>query len=163
MKRAFVFLLVLLLLAGLAGGLGYFQFLFKPAMIRGIIAKSPQPVQTVAVAEVKQEDWVPRLPAIGTFRAVAGIDIAPEVGGVVTAIHFESGQDVGKGDPLVNIDNSVEQADLNCEYRDVEERRPRSAAPARTRQDAPRRRSPRSTRPRRPATAPPRRSTNRAR
>jgi membrane fusion protein (multidrug efflux system) len=114
MKRAFFFLLVLVVLAGLAGGLGYFQFMFKPAMIRAIIAKSPQPVQTVAVAEVKQENWIPRLPAIGTFRAVAGIDIAPEVGGVVTAIHFESGQDVGKDDPLVNIDDSVEQADLKA-------------------------------------------------
>lgn len=113
MKRALIFLFVLLLLAGLAGGLSYFQFLFKPEMIRGIIAKSPQPVQTVAVAQVKQEDWIPRLPAIGTFRAVAGIDIAPEVGGVVTAIHFDSGEEVAKGDLLVNIDDSVEQADLN--------------------------------------------------
>ena len=113
MRRVFFFLLVLLLLAGLAGGLGYFQLLVKPEMIRGIIANTPQPVPTVAVAEVQQEEWVPRLPAIGTFRAVAGIDIAPEVGGVVTAIHFESGQDVSKGDPLVNIDDSVEQADLS--------------------------------------------------
>jgi membrane fusion protein (multidrug efflux system) len=114
MKRAFFFLLVLLLLAGLAGGLSYFQFVVKPAMVRGFIANAPQPVQTVAVVEAKTESWVPRLPAIGTFRAVAGIDIAPEVSGVVTAIHFESGQDVNKGDSLVNIDDSVEQADLTA-------------------------------------------------
>ena len=114
MKRAFFFILVLLLLVGLAGGLGYFQFLVKPAMIRGFIAAAPQPVQTVAVAEAKTENWVPRLPAIGTFRAIAGIDIAPEVSGVVTAIHFQSGQDVKKGDALVNIDDSVEQADLTA-------------------------------------------------
>jgi membrane fusion protein (multidrug efflux system) len=112
MRRAFFFILVLLLLAGLAGGLGYFQFLVKPAMIRGFIANAPQPVQAVAVVEAKSENWVPRIPSIGTFRAVAGIDVAPEVSGVVTAIHFESGQDVNKGDPLVNIDDSVEQADL---------------------------------------------------
>lgn len=114
MKRGFFFLLVLLLLGAVAGGLGYFQFLVKPQMVRGIIAKLPQPVPTIAVVEAKQESWNPQLPAIGTFRAVAGIDIAPEVGGVVTAIHFESGQDVKKGDPLLNIDDSVEQADLTA-------------------------------------------------
>jgi membrane fusion protein (multidrug efflux system) len=114
MKRGLFFVLVLLLLAGLAGGLGYFQFLVKPQMIRNIIASAPQPVTTVTVATARQDNWIPRLPAIGSFRAVAGIDIAPEVGGVVTAIHFESGQDVTKGDPLVNIDASVEQADLTA-------------------------------------------------
>ncbi len=112
MKRAFSFVLVLLVLAGLAGGLGYFQFFIKPAMIRGFIAAAPQPVQTVAVTAAKTENWIPRVPAIGTFRAVAGIDIAPQISGVVTAIHFQSGQDVNKGDLLVNIDDSVEQADL---------------------------------------------------
>jgi membrane fusion protein (multidrug efflux system) len=114
MKRAFFFVLVLLVLAGLAGGLGYFQFFIKPAMIRGFIAAAPRPVQTVAVTEAKTENWVPRLPAIGTFRAFAGIDIAPQISGVVTAIHFQSGQDVNKGDLLVSIDDSVEQADLTA-------------------------------------------------
>ena len=41
-----------------------------------------------------------------------GIAIAPQVGGVVTAIHFESGDDVKAGDLLVNLDDSVERADL---------------------------------------------------
>ncbi len=55
---------------------------------------------------------MPRVPAIGTFRAVQGVDVAPQVGGVVRAIQFESSQDVAKGAPLVEIDDSTEQADL---------------------------------------------------
>ena len=112
MKRAFAFIVVLLLLGGLAGGLAYFQFVKKPEMIRGFIAAAPKPVPAVAVAEAKTETWQSRLPAIGTFRAVQGIDVSPQVGGVVRAIGFESGQDVEKGQMLAQIDDSVEQADL---------------------------------------------------
>jgi membrane fusion protein (multidrug efflux system) len=112
MKRAFLFLVVLLLFAGLAGGLGYFQFFVKPDMIKGFIAQAPQPVNAVAVSRAETTKWTPRLPAIGTFRAVQGVDVAPQVGGVVRSIRFESSQDVAKGAPLVDIDDSTEQADL---------------------------------------------------
>ena len=114
MRRLLSFSVVLLVLALLAGGLGYFQFMVKPEMIRGFIRKAPPPVATVAVSEAKTEQWVTRIPAIGTFRAVQGIDIAPQVGGVIRAVHFDSGQDVAKGVLLVEIDDSVEQADLQA-------------------------------------------------
>jgi membrane fusion protein, multidrug efflux system len=112
MKRAFLFLIVLLLFVGLAGGLGYFQYFVKPDMIRGFIAQAPQPVNAVAAARAESAKWTPLLPAIGTFRAVQGVEVAPQVGGVVREIKFESSQDVTKGMPLVQIDDSTEQADL---------------------------------------------------
>jgi membrane fusion protein (multidrug efflux system) len=40
------------------------------------------------------------------------VDVAPQVGGVVREIKFESSQDVRQGLPLVQIDDSTEQADL---------------------------------------------------
>ncbi|MCI0466604.1 MAG: efflux RND transporter periplasmic adaptor subunit, partial [Beijerinckiaceae bacterium] len=46
------------------------------------------------------------------FRAYQEINIAPQIGGVIVAVRVESGQDVDKGAPLFEIDNSVEQADL---------------------------------------------------
>jgi membrane fusion protein (multidrug efflux system) len=112
MKRAFLFLVVLLLFVGLAGGLGYFQFFVKPDMIKGFISQAPQPVNAVAASPAETVKWTPRLPAIGTFRAVQGVDVAPQVGGVVREIKFESSQDVRQGLPLVQIDDSTEQADL---------------------------------------------------
>jgi membrane fusion protein (multidrug efflux system) len=112
MKRAFALIIVFLLLGGIAGGLAWFQFVQKPEMIRGFIAAAPQPLTAVAVAEAKTEEWQTRLPAIGTFRAVQGIDVSPQVGGVIRAIRFESGQDVERGQVLVQIDDLVEQADL---------------------------------------------------
>jgi len=112
MKRAFLFVFVLLLFVGLAGGLGYFQYFVKPDMIRGFISQAPQPTNSVAAARAETADWTPLLPAIGTFRAVQGVEVAPQVGGVVRDIRFESSQDVTKGMPLVQIDDSTEQADL---------------------------------------------------
>ena len=112
MRRFLILTFVFLLLAGLAGGLGYFQFFVKPEMIKGFIAKAPPPVATVAITEAKKEEWVERIPAVGTFRAVQGIELAPQIGGVIRAFHFDSGQEVARGTLLVELDDSVEQADL---------------------------------------------------
>jgi RND family efflux transporter MFP subunit len=112
LKRSILFIVVFLILAGLTGGLGYFQFVFKPQMIKQIITQAPHPPAAVAVAEAVEESWTPRLPAVGSFRAVQGVDVAPQVGGALVAVKVESGQDVAKGTPLFEIDNFVEQADL---------------------------------------------------
>ena len=112
MRRFFVFLAFLILLGGLSGGLYWFQFMFKPEMLRGIISKNAPPPATVAVEAAKAESWQPRLAAIGTFKPVQGIDLAPQVGGIVRKVHIDSGKDIAKGTPIVEIDDSTEQADL---------------------------------------------------
>jgi membrane fusion protein (multidrug efflux system) len=112
MKRIISFVVVFLFLALFTGGLGYFQFIVKPQMIRGFIAKAAPPPTAVAIDEAKAETWAPRLAAIGTFRAIQGVDVAPQVGGIVRSISVDSGQDVAKGAPLFEIDDTVEQADL---------------------------------------------------
>ena len=97
----------------MTGGLAYFQFAIKPTMIKTFMAAAFAPKPTAVTAEaVKVEKWPPELTAIGTLRAYQGVIIAPQAAGVVTAKHFESGDDVEAGAPLINIDNSVEQADL---------------------------------------------------
>ena len=112
-RRPVVFLVALVLLAALTGGLAYFQFVIKPNLVRGFITAAFAPKPTAVTAEaVTVENWPPELTAIGTLRAYQGVLIAPQAAGVVTAMHFESGEDVEAGALLINIDNSVEQADL---------------------------------------------------
>jgi len=112
-RRAIVFTLVLALLVGVSGGLYYFQFVIKPEMVKGFIAASFVPKPTAVAAEaVIKETWAPRLSAIGTLHAYQGVDIAPQIAGVVKAIRFQSGEEVQAGAPLVDIDDSVDQADL---------------------------------------------------
>jgi len=112
MKRSLIFFVVFLVLAGLVGGFGYFHFVLKPEMIKGALSGNVPPPTTVSAEAAKTESWRPLLPAIGTFQAVQGIEIAPEVDGIVTAIHFDSGHEAKAGELLVELDDSVEQADL---------------------------------------------------
>ncbi len=111
--RVTVFVLTFVALAGLSGGLYYFHFDVKPGIIKTAISAAFKPTpQAVSAEPVRVEQWPRRLPAIGTLRAYQSIDVAPQVAGVITAIHFTSGEDVAAGAPLLEIDDSVDQADL---------------------------------------------------
>jgi RND family efflux transporter MFP subunit len=112
-RRPVVFLVTLTLLAVITAGLAYFQFVLKPTIVKGFISAAFAPKPTAVWAQpATYEQWPPQLSAIGSLRAYQGIFIAPQVAGVISAIHFESGQDVKEGELLINIDDSVEQADL---------------------------------------------------
>ena len=112
-RRPLVFVITLALLVILTGGLADFQFVIKPNLVKGFISAAFAPKPTAVAAEAaKVEQWAPELTAIGTLRAIKGVAIAPQAAGVVTAIHFELGDDVQAGAPLINIDDLVEEADL---------------------------------------------------
>ena len=112
-RRPVVLLLALVVIVAVVGGLSFFQFVLKPTIVKNAISAAFAPKPTaVAVEEAKVEQWPPQLEAIGTLRAFQGIVVAPQVAGVVSAIHFESGDDAPAGAPLVDLDTSVEVADL---------------------------------------------------
>jgi RND family efflux transporter MFP subunit len=103
----------LVVIVAVVGGLSYFQLVLKPTIVKNAISAAFAPKPTaVAVEEAKVEQWPPQLSAIGTLRAFQGIVVAPQVAGVVSAIHFQSGDDVPAAAPLVDLDTSVEEADL---------------------------------------------------
>lgn len=106
------FIIASIILAVLLGGLAYFQLVFKPQMIKEILAKQTPPPVTITAELARMEKWTERLPAIGTLVSSQGVDVAPQVSGIVTGIFFKSGQDVAKGDRLVQLDISVELTDL---------------------------------------------------
>src|SRR3546814_10625533 len=112
MRRATILAVAAVLLAAVIGGFAWFQFMVKPEMLRRFIAAAPQPIPAVTAEPAREERWEPRLPAIGSLRAVRGIEVAPQVAGLVSAIRFDSGRMVEKGAVLVQLDDSVEQADL---------------------------------------------------
>ncbi len=74
--------------------------------------KAPKPPIAVEVATSRRQPWQARLPAIGTLRAVQGIDLSTEIAGTVSAIQFQSGEKVAKGQPIVLLDSAIEQANL---------------------------------------------------
>jgi membrane fusion protein (multidrug efflux system) len=100
---------VILFLGAILGGIFFWK---QQQMQQQAAMGGPPPPPVVAAADVRQEDWQPRLTAVGSLVATQGIFVTNEVAGQVREIHFESGQSVDKGDPLVQLDDSVDQADL---------------------------------------------------
>ena len=106
------FLIAAIIVGLFLGGVGYFNLVFKPKMIGEFMAKMAPPPATVTAEAAKTESWIERVRAIGTLVAIEGVDVAPQVGGIVTDYFFDSGHDVEKGEKLVTLDTSVEEADL---------------------------------------------------
>ncbi|MEP6974496.1 MAG: efflux RND transporter periplasmic adaptor subunit [Spartobacteria bacterium] len=79
-----------------------------------------QPPTTVTSAKVKKGDWAPSLTTIGSITPVQGATISAELPGMVTEIGFESGRPVKKGELLVKLDSSAEQAQLRSAKADAE-------------------------------------------
>jgi membrane fusion protein, multidrug efflux system len=78
------------------------------------------PPTTVTSAKVQKGDWAPSLTAIGSITPVQGATISAELPGMVSEIGFESGRPVKKGDVLVKLDSSAEQAQLRSSEADAE-------------------------------------------
>ena len=54
------------------------------------------------------------LSAVGSITAEQGVTIAPEIAGTVSEIDFDSGANVNKGDLLLKLDTSTEEAQLRA-------------------------------------------------
>jgi membrane fusion protein (multidrug efflux system) len=92
---------------------GVFGFVaFRNHMIKQYFATLPKPVVAVTTAKAQLIDWHNVVPAVGTLQAVNGVDISGSMAGLVKSIAFDSGQDVKKGQVLVQLDTDVEAGDL---------------------------------------------------
>ncbi|WP_133131058.1 efflux RND transporter periplasmic adaptor subunit [Legionella yabuuchiae] len=107
-KRLTIMIIALVIVFG--GIIGY--NLFKSYMMKRYFATYEAPAVTVSSVVAKQENWKPTISAVGNFVAVNGVDVNSEAAGKVVAIHFESGEYVQKDAPLIDIDDSVDQATL---------------------------------------------------
>lgn len=79
---------------------------------------APKPPVSVAVATALEQPWQRQLPAAGTLKALQGINLSIEVPGVVTQLHFDSGQVVKQGQTLLQLENQAERAALDVALAD---------------------------------------------
>lgn len=106
---------VILVLATLAG--------VKALQIGTLIAFGKSyapPPEAVATSPAKEEKWQESIPAVGSISAVQGVKITAEIPGTVDKIAFVSGAVVNKGDLLVSLDTSTEEAQLRALAAQVE-------------------------------------------
>jgi membrane fusion protein, multidrug efflux system len=115
--RKFIITGILFFLAAslVIGGIKFLQFY---TMIKG--GQPPMPPTTVTSAPVRAEHWAPELTAVGSVAAVQGAMLAAELPGTVAEVKFDNGTRVKKGDVLVQLDVSSEEAQLRSAEADAE-------------------------------------------
>jgi membrane fusion protein (multidrug efflux system) len=61
--------------------------------------------------KVEYQQWQPQLSAVGTLRAVRGVDVTTEIAGLVRSLEFKSGDEVKAGQVLaqLNADSDIAQ------------------------------------------------------
>ena len=107
--------IVVVIVAGLAG--------VKTMQIKTLVAAGDAyvtPPEAVSSFVAREEQWQGTLSAIGSVVAVQGVIVTPEVAGTVREIAFESGAVVAKGDLLVRLDTSTEEAQFKAAQAQVE-------------------------------------------
>jgi multidrug efflux system membrane fusion protein len=105
------FIIVGLLLAGVTGGILYFEH-WRAGFIKNIFANNKPPPATVSVAEAKSEVIPNLMIAVGDLAAVHQVNVTSDVSGRITDIMFTAGATVKAGSPLVQLFDGPEQGDL---------------------------------------------------
>jgi len=105
------FIIVGILLALLVGGIWGFNA-FRSRMIAQFFASNKPPPVSVAVAEAKSEVVPNLLTAVGDLAAVHQVNVTSDVNGRVTKVLFGAGSQVKAGDPLVQLFDDPDRADL---------------------------------------------------
>ena len=106
-KRMVVMLILLALVLGAICGWKFWQMQKMQEQM-----SQPEPPIKVEATQLKAATWRPEIKAVGSLRAINGVEVANEVAGVVSQIDFESGDQVKKGDLLIQIEDSVDRAAL---------------------------------------------------
>src|SRR5256885_262798 len=106
---------------GLLAAILVFAFGIKFLQIRKMMSTPMvMPPTTVSSVTVKEEDWAPTLSAVGSISAVQGAGVSAELSRVVSPIAFENGGTAKKGDLLVQLDASAEEALLRSAEAEAE-------------------------------------------
>jgi membrane fusion protein (multidrug efflux system) len=107
-------LLIMLALAGVVfGGIFGFQA-FKAHMIKKFMATNKAPPVTVSAIKAEFQPWQPQLSAVGSVRAVHGVDVTSEIAGLVRTLHFKSGDRARAGQLLVQLNADADIAQLHA-------------------------------------------------
>lgn len=105
-------LVIMLVILGALGAALYGFNAFRDKAIADFFASNKPPPTPVAVAEARVQSVPKYLSAIGTLAASRQVTVAPEVGGRVMEIFFQSGAAVKAGDAIMQINDATEQAEL---------------------------------------------------
>ncbi|MBU6475453.1 MAG: efflux RND transporter periplasmic adaptor subunit [Alphaproteobacteria bacterium] len=105
--------LMLVFVGAVLGGVFGFR-IYEAKQMFAHMAAMGVPAQTVSTTKAAKQSWQKSLEAVGSLRASKGVDVAAEVSGIVTAIGFNSGENVKAGALLVQLRTDDDIAKLKA-------------------------------------------------
>ncbi|MBI2214706.1 MAG: efflux RND transporter periplasmic adaptor subunit [Acidobacteria bacterium] len=106
-RRMLIMVVCVIVFLTIVGGMKSLQI--RAAMAGQSFQPPPEAVTSVVARE---QQWEQTLAIIGSVESVQGVTVSADLPGVVRSIDFESGRRVSKGEILVQLDTSQEQAQL---------------------------------------------------
>jgi membrane fusion protein (multidrug efflux system) len=100
-----------LALVGVLGGIKAAQIGKLIGMGKAFQAAGPPP-ESVSTRMAGEQTWEATLSTVASLVSAKGVSVSADAAGIVTKIHFESGATVRLGQVLVELDTSVERAQL---------------------------------------------------
>jgi membrane fusion protein (multidrug efflux system) len=107
-------LIIMLVAVGVLLGLIVAFNLFKGYMIRKAMSQAALAPETVTTTTAEYSDWQPEIGALGSVRAVRGVDVTTEVAGLVRSVRFRSGEDAKQDQVLVELNADTDVAQLHA-------------------------------------------------
>jgi membrane fusion protein, multidrug efflux system len=108
-RRLIIVVLVVAVLLGLLVG----WHLIGLHFMKQALTHNAQPPQTVTTLVAGSSDWQPEIAAVGSVRAVHGVNITTEIAGLVRSINFRSGEDAKAGQTLVQLNADTDVGTLH--------------------------------------------------
>jgi membrane fusion protein (multidrug efflux system) len=105
-------ILIALAVLGLVFGGVIAWKMYMGYMTQQFMAKRKPPAASVAAQPAATSRWQSTLQAVASLEAVQGVQVSGEIAGQVEAIHFSSGQEVKQNDLLIELDTTVDRAEL---------------------------------------------------
>jgi len=110
---SFRLVIVLALVIVLVGGAVGFNMV-KAHFIRLAMAQNASIAQTVSTATAVYSEWQPQVQAVGSLRAIHGVEVTTEVAGLVRTVEFKSGADARSGQVLLQLNADPDVAQLRA-------------------------------------------------
>jgi membrane fusion protein, multidrug efflux system len=108
-KRMLIMLAAVVVIFG--GVFGYKIFTAR-MMAKYMHFQAPPAVVTAMTATYQV--WQPRLKAVGSLRAVKGVDVSSEIPGMVRTVRFKAGDEAAEGQVLVELNADSDTARLQA-------------------------------------------------
>jgi membrane fusion protein (multidrug efflux system) len=106
-------MVIMLVIVGVLFG-GIFGFrAFQSRVNKKYMTFQPPPVVVTAI-KAESVPWQPRLKAIGSLRAVRGVEVTSEIAGLVRSVLFKSGEEVEENRLLVQLNADADRAQLHA-------------------------------------------------